>query len=283
MRAVVTAFVALLLVASVRTADAQLACGDVIERKIVSLTGDLDCTGFPDRTLVLHRATLKLNGFTVRGGEGINCAASCRVIGPGVVENSTESGIWSNLWFATRFTLSKVTVRNNALWGVAGYISASNGQSVVVVRDSLIESNGLSGIYADVKATVVRSTIRGNGTFNGGVGVALRQGDAVVSGSTIEDNLGQGVWARGNVRLVGSTVTGNELGGVFADETCSDAGRATVIGSTVTGNSSPGCAAGECADVESCVAPKVVRSTCETSHRAGSGSPGDDWNVCALD
>lgn len=266
-----------------RVAAAAIACGQEVEKAAVTLSGDLDCTGHLGAAVILINAKLKLNGFTVRGGEGIKCAASCDVTGPGVVEQSSESGIWSNLWFKTRYRISKVTIRNNALWGVAGFVAPTHGQSTIVLRDSLVESNGLSGIFGDSKISVVRSVIRDNGTLNGGAGVAALHGSVIVSNSEVAGNLGEGIVARDDARVRGSTIKGNSFGGVVAGFSCFSQGRALVVGSEVTENTSPACTAGDCADVASCRSPRVLKSTCDTSHQIASGSPGTNWNACRLD
>lgn len=282
MRTFVVALAALLVTPGLSAA--QLACGDVVETAVVSLGGDLDCTGQPGAALTLTRATLKLNGFTVRGAEGIQCAEACKVLGPGTVENSTKSGIWSNLWFATRYTIVKVTIRNNALWGMAGFVGATDGQSELVLRDSIVEGNGLSGIFADAKATVLRSTVRGNGTANGGAGIAVLHGRAVVSRSTVENNADEGIYVRDDARVIGTTVTGNGSGGVVAGTFgCSTASAVKAFRATITGNASGACAAGDCADIVACTAPRLTATICDHSHQLASGLPGDDWNVCALD
>lgn len=283
MRASVVSLLAALFALRSAPALAQPACGDTQERGVVALAADLDCTGSPGPAIVLSNATLKLNGFAVRGGDGVVCAGRCKVAGPGVVENSAKSGIWSNLWFATRYTITKVEVRNNALWGVAGFVGASEGQSRITLSDSVVEGNGLTGVFGNDRIVVARSEIRGNGTSNGGAGVFASRGSVKLVKSMVQDNLGVGVSAFQDASLTTSTVTGNAEGGVIAGQACFVAGRAAVGRSTVTGNATGACAPGECADVASCAVPIVRGTTCDTSHQIASGLPGDDWNVCASD
>lgn len=175
-------------------------------------------------------------------------------------------------------------MRNSALWGVAGYVGPAESQSEVHVFKSLVEGNGLSGVFADRRAGVGGSTIRNNGIVNGGAGVEVGRGKATISRSTIQGNHGPGVIAFLDAAVAYSTVNGNEGAGVVGGDRCLDPdSRADVKLSTALGNESPTCAPGDCADVASCARPRVRRTTCGTSHRVASGSPGESWGTCALD
>lgn len=280
MLAIVGGMVAALLLALPGAARAQVACGDVIEGGRVKLTADLDCTGQALPAVTLVKATLLLEGFTVRGGQGIKCAERCTVQGPGVVENSSASGIWTDLWYKTKFHVRKLTVRNNALWGVAGYLGVTPGQSEVHVFDAIVEGNGLTGVLGDRKVNVGGSTVRNNG----GAGVAALSGRVAVGRSQIRDNAGVGISASGDAGVFATVISGNGEGGALAGIGCSDArGRVELKYATVEGNATGSCAPGACADVDSCARPKVRRSTCGTSHRVASGLPGENWGICALD
>jgi hypothetical protein len=193
-------------------------CGQEVVGDDAVLEADLDCSTHDGHALILERATLTMNGFTIRGnpdligptgaGEGVSavhCPYSCTIIGPGTV--------------------------TGAAGGTASGQRCCVGEAIsgdkVRASDITIEGNGGSGIGANLRLTLDRCIIRNND----GYGV-LWGNRATIRDTVIENNGIAGAWNWGqlSLKLERSTVTGNQGQGVIAP------GALKIVDSEITGN-----------------------------------------------
>jgi hypothetical protein len=246
------------------------------------LTGALDCTGFDHEAVVVHRGTLRLNGFTIGGGAGVLCEGPCAVIGPGRVTGSSSTGINAS---GTSLRVEAVDVADNALYGIqcAG--------SCKIVGPLTISGNA-GGIRAGARLVVRDVAITGNDD----AAAVYAANDAGTSSATITHATVTANWAgivaQRKVTVRDSIVTGNAIAGVSAGVyRCASRATATITNSIVTGNDTAAICGKEeaCFDVGTClVPPRLKASSCNHSHVNGSddigrGDFGDDWDVCAFD
>lgn len=273
--------VCLLLVGAARPAAAQTVvttCGQETHGA-AALNADLDCTGFDGYALTMHGGTLTMNGHAIIGGIiGVQCDRNCKIFGPGAVTGSDFVGVNG---YGVAVTMSQVDISN------CGYAGAQIWDGAKISGPAVFSGNGTAITASSAK--LAELTITGNGT-GVGVGNAADTGRITITGSTVSGNTYDGLAAEHAIKVVNSTIMDNgwsgidATGGTYCKET---KGAATLWGSTVTGNgTSPDCGSTrECADVATCKkAPHLkLGSACGTSHRNGTGIPGDDWGVCTQD
>ena len=243
-----------------------------------TLDADLDCTGLDGGAVTIHGGSLAMNGHTITGGRfGIFCDAKCTILGPGTVTGATFAGLQI---FGTSVRVTGVDITNCALFGMQVWKAA------VVEGPATISGNG-DGIRAGNVARITNVTITGN-YFAVEVANNVSSGSVTVKGSTITANR-TGLFVQRKVVVTDSTIAGNEQYGIEVGG-CGNGnrpGRAMVKHSTVTGNGTDSeCGSTiACADIASCPVPPKLRagSTCDHSYVLGSGIPGNNWGVCALD
>jgi len=214
---------------------AVTSCGQEVQAGAIgTLAADLDCTGGGDGVVLGHKATLRLNGFTMTGASGfgingVECPTRCTVEGPGTIRNFGEAGV-------------------------------SASRAIKVIGSTLSENKGV-GVLAALGAVVVDSVVTGND------GVGVKAGMAKVTASTVSDNGTAGLVTQ-RAKLVGSTVESNGRLGVVAYRT------ARVIDSTVTGNgTSPDCGtAFVCVDIMSARRPLIRDTLCDISFSDETGT-----------
>jgi len=271
------AALALVLLATQAPAQTTITtCGQEV-KGFASLAGDLDCTGFAGNAVTLHGGKLYLNGHTLIGGAvGVYCDGNCKVYGPGAVSGSTGIGI---LAFGVPLQLTQVDVTNHAVAG------AECSKTCRITGPATVSGNG-SGIRAGTTVHVRGMTITGNqrgvDASNNGVHARALLFDSTVTGNDV------GAIADRLVKTVNTTITGNRLFGIYAGNgSCTKKATATVKGGTVSGNGTDaGCGTTvACADLGTCGAAPLLAggATCDHSYANGSGIPGTDWDVCALD
>jgi hypothetical protein len=293
----------MLAVASLVAVPAALAtpnvtCGQTFsgERKLgASCFGDIEIDG----------GKLDLAGHTVHGS--IYCRAQfCEVTSDPPNGRVEGDGLpnWSGIAAVTDPDTGEVPPLAVSEVIVSGFgVGISGGN--LRVSDSLVAGNtahGIEGTYGvEVTDTIV--------SLNGNDGVRSQVGGVTVSGGTISENGGSGIRALEGVIVVGAQILDNQIDGVQ-----NFAAAATVADSTVTGNGRHGVRTddsdcfpsdllqiadsdvtgnrrgkdcgqtGICADVVSCELPEITGSTtCETSYRTLSGTPGESWGICSRD
>jgi hypothetical protein len=150
-----------------------------------------------------------------------------------------------------------------------------------------VSGNG-TGIQAATLVKIRALTLSGNDV--GIVAVnADQHGRALVYDTSVITGNRIGVLADRFVKMVNSSITANTEIGIRAGlgDDCPHKGLATIKAGTVTGNGTDaGCGTTVvCADLATCTtAPHVAGgATCDHSYVIGSGIPGSDWDVCALD
>ncbi len=201
-----------LLAAFPSTSHADVAitsCGTVVPNgNVGTLSADLDCSAFPSTAISLGAAAaLDLAGFQLIGNpsataaNGVTCAASCTVRGPGTIRDFSQDGIHAE----GTATLHQATLSNNAGSGIRA--------KQITVVDSIIEGSGLHPIYATASASLTNSILRNN------------------SGSALADNRPTDGALKGTLTADNCTFTDNS-GGIFAVV------KATVRSSTFERNGS---------------------------------------------
>ena len=226
MRRLAPVAVALVVVAMAAhaLADTEIdTCGQIFSGSGF-LSGNLDCTGFPNSAVTIEGGKLDLRGFTLTGG-GIRCTRSCSVVSApagGRITGSSLGGIYSpTLAAKARINVSGVVVDANGETG----IHSNSGK--VIVTDSIVTNSAGPGVGADRKVQVEGSTISNNGTY-GVVGTRVR-----VDSSSVSDNGGSGVFAR-RAAVLSSEITGNGGEGITTDE------RTSIVDTEVSNNTGYG-------------------------------------------
>lgn len=278
MKRLATSTIALVLLLAGR-ASAQTVlstCGQEIHGFAI-MNADLDCTGFAGHAVDIHGGKLDMNGHTLTGGNGgISCDGNCKIIGPGTVTASAGIGINA---LDSPVRVQQVDVTDHAVYGV------QCGKGCTLNGPMTISGNGV-GVRAGHTAKLRVVTLSGNG-----IGVDASNNDdrghALLFDSTVTGNV-TGVSADRLVKTSNTTVTGNSEIGVDVDDgSCSGKGLASIKGGTVTGNGTDSdCGTTvACADLATCKTPPHLAggATCDHSYVNGSGIPGSDWDVCALD
>ena len=216
----------------------------------------------------LDAVRLRASHVTIDGA-GYGFFASELLVSDSTVTNAT------NGLFGGSLRLDRVTVTGATGIGVKTFRA--------VIRDSHIDDNPGTGI--DVESgdfgllKLSSSTVSGNGQRGIDADAKVK-----LKNTSVTDNGLEGIYNMNLVRLTdGSVVAGNGLDGVWVDD--DDCPRLTVRESTVTGNGIDAtCGVSRtCADLSSCAAPSVAKSTCDHSYDTTSGFPGSTWDVCTLD
>ena len=272
--------VALAVVLLATRASAQTTvttCGQEV-KGFASLAADLDCTGFQGGpNVTLHGGKLSLGGHTLTGGTiGVYCDGNCKIEGPGTITGSALIGI---IAFGVPLKLTQVDVTNHAQMGIECW------ESCGILGPATISGNG-TGIRSGGTTRLRSVTLTGNQTgilaANNGARARALLFDSTVSANEV------GVVADLLVKSTNTAVTGNSRIGISAGAAgCPRRAHASLKGGTATGNGTdPGCGTTlACADVATCgSAPHLAGgATCDHSYANGSGIPGTDWDVCALD
>lgn len=258
----------------------------------VALTGNSSGVSTDEAALVVVDSTITNHSGV--GAEATSFTRGRLRIVNSIIANSGRG------FFATRSAL----VRDSVIDGNVFFGGAANDR--LTVKDSQITSNGGFGLRGAEKNRIIDSTISGNVAegilldlsserlrvirstidANGSDGVFTDGARTLIRDSTITNNGGNGIDHGLNLpplKLVATTVSGNAFHGVvvtgFSD--CD----LTAVGSAFSGNGTDlACGATQsCADVASCVSPKLSATTCDTSYDTNSGFPGTSWGVCSLD
>jgi len=266
-----------LLLATGASAQTVLStCGQEIKGFAI-MTADLDCTGFGGHAVDIHGGKLDMQGHTLTGGNGgIFCDGNCKVIGPGTVTGSTGIGINA---LESPIRVQEVDVTDHAIYGVqCGKGCNLNGPMTISGNDV--------GVRAGTTAKLRVVTLSGN-TIGVDASDNNVRGHALLFDSTVSGNV-VGISADKIVKTSNTAITGNtEIGVTVGDASCTVKGLATIKGGSVTGNGTdPDCGTTvACADLATCnTAPHLAGgATCDHSYVNGSGIPGSDWDVCALD
>jgi len=224
-------------------------CGQVVQGSAV-LEADLDCSAAgSEQAVVLQGGTLNLGGFTITapvlpGGRAIDCAATCRIAGPGTVRGGIYASSPLNL-------LVKVSDANIVANDADDYVVNLPGKVKLI---SVVATGQASGVSAINKTKLIDSHLTGNGAVGG-------YGNVGSSG--------------GKTILVRSSITGFAYGGVSTPE------YVRLIDSQVTGNGTDLSCVASCVDIASGLAPRLKgTATCGTSQEWPDGPT---WGVCSND
>jgi hypothetical protein len=141
-------------------------CGQSFRGRGV-LTGNLDCTGFGASAVTIEGGRLRMNGFTITGGDvyTVHCTGPCQIDGPGTIQGATWDGIRADTWLIA----NELNVRNNGLNGILVVSEKDAGR--LILRDVSVTGNGLSGVQVDAAAFIRRTTISGNAEHGIDIGV----------------------------------------------------------------------------------------------------------------
>lgn len=254
-------------------------CGQVIPpRETGVLQADLDCPGTPHYCLdypatacttdsdcgnsgwcvapavqVEKRATLDLNGHTLKGGAGatVLCTSYCTVVGPGAIDNDVATP-QIGIYLRTRGKISDVVIDG----GYAG-IMASQGKPRrrIHVTNVTVNDAAFYGIFSYHKVVATNVTVNGSG----GPGISISD---IIGDNVTANGNSTGIWAT-RVRLSNVTAMNNANYGVGG-------GRLRVTGGTVTDNGM--------GDVYAWKTPRLTGVTCGTSTSGDSS-----WGVCQND
>jgi Right handed beta helix region len=175
-------------------------------------------------------------------------------------------------------------------------ITGGNGIGVLLLGRSRIEGPGrITGSFEenvaqwnDSTVTKIRNVTISNSITGSGVRAPFEDSKVIVRDATITGNARHGIETSRLVRVRGGTIANNGLDGVIVEPTsCRTRPRLVIRGAVVTGNGlAPECGTLlQCADVAAgCPKPPRLReTTCDHSYVLGSGIPGMDWGLCALD
>src|SRR5205085_1433022 len=131
------------------------ACGQEVTGPAV-LPADLDCRGFGGDAVTIHGGTLTMNGHSITGGRiGVYCDYPCKIIGPGLIDASTQFGADG---FGTTVRMQQVDVTNVPSIGVQCF------KACVLTGPATISGNG-EGVRAGTVAKIRNMTISGNGNI----------------------------------------------------------------------------------------------------------------------
>jgi len=188
-----------------------------------------DASGATGFVLDIEQSSdVTIEGFTINGGAiGIFCSrfSTCTING-NTVQGAASAGI--------QFVLSKGTLDTNTIQNHGGVgVAVLESSSVRTFGGNLIQ-NCSAGVYVDSKGSFgsFGDTVRDNG----GNGIDIVHGFAILLGTTVTGNAGNGlsVTAHSSVDLEsGDIVTGNSASGVFIKDLSYVDFRGA---STVTGN-----------------------------------------------
>jgi hypothetical protein len=238
------------------------SCGQIIPSgQTADLVSDLDCPlDLPSGTLqelsavyLEPGAKLRLNGFTLSGGEvGVGCGGGrCTIDGPGTIADF-PTGILS--YASSRVT--DVELDSNDAYA----IYQLGNKTLRATNVTVVESNGLVAVVAHrVKA----ENLSIQGCWYGIIATVLTGSDVSVSGC------GQRAIGGGTVRASGVTVVDNGGIGILAK-------RIVLADSVVTGNDTIGTGI----DLSAERLPKLTNTTCELSANSETGVP---FGVCLED
>jgi len=175
--------------------------------------------------------------------------------------------------------------------GVSATNNGRHGVSVggkVKLQDTIASFNASRGVFA-TQIAARDSTIEGNGAAGLDAGDHQLPGrKMIVRRCSVIDNAWYGivegdpysVLKRFQVR--DSEVTGNGWGGIVSKgtEVTPEVRNTKAIGNTL----GPACSSGLCGDIATAREPRVDDDVqCDTSYVQGSGVPGTNWGICALD
>jgi hypothetical protein len=216
------------------------------------------------------RITARGSEFRDNTAEGLAAAGNARVTACTIVANgSTGVNVEGR-----RITLRDSVVTDNGFNGLLALFGD------VVASGSTVSRNGRSGILGNHVS--VRDSVISDNAGDGAEGIVTRLASSVLTGNALA-----GASAiDGLLTAMGVTAQGNGNAGLYSDGPFTGTCGLRLIDSSVTNNDNdPGCGITmACADLVSCRAPSVRGdSTCETSYQLGSGIPGDNWDVCALE
>lgn len=138
--------------------------------------------------------TIDLGGFAILGPAQCT-VGSCRSTGTGVGIDTTSSS-----------NRRDVAIRDGIIRGMGNHaIRCDRGCMVEAMR---LESNGGSGVYVMNGGAVIRANIADN---NGGPGFWAT---GVICDNVAERNGDWGIWGNGSSSISGNRVVGNQLGGI---------------------------------------------------------------------
>jgi parallel beta helix pectate lyase-like protein len=228
-----------------------------------------DAQGGPDVTLSRH-AHLNLNGHTISGGY-IGVATdpghigTTRIEGPGEIFGVGAGGGAGDPFGCGIATSGKAKIRNVTLHdNLRGIVNIYD--FVLQLEDVTIRDNALEGI-ASYFANLGGTPGPGNGEItgrridvsgNGDNGIEA-YGKLMLRDSTVSGNSGAGIVSNGRLFVLQNVMVLNNVGGVVSPSSK----RGKLKDSTATGNRTAG-------DIAAKVAPKLIRSTCEHSIFYGS-------------
>ena len=200
-----------------------------------------------------------------------------------------------------------VKIKNSVVMGNGAV--GINASTKVSIRDSAISANVGQGVRGNDSVSIKNSVVdlnEADGVY--GFGTGFSGGRIKIVSSEVTNNGGHGIWGddRPTITVMHSTVSGNWLDGIHdtainrlkvTGSTLESNGRhgifqtgciaPRITDTSVTGNATDGAycgVSGTCADVSSCVEPKLLgTTTCETSYDTLSGFPGNNWGVCSFD
>jgi hypothetical protein len=227
--------------------------------------------GIIGSNIVLFQAGL--NGTIKLTTGELPVAANVKILGPGsavlgVDGNRTSRVIDINAPFATRVSISGLTISGGSATGEGGGILTSNGnhslalnnvvlsgntstiaggglrtrnaKSVTISNSSIVGNASIigGGVANDTGITITKSTISGNsGDLRGG-GLALVAGTSYLQSSTVANNTspnGAGLYSNAALFVSQSTLSGNVASGNGGAIT-NASGNLSVLNSTVSGN-----------------------------------------------
>lgn len=223
----------------------------------IPCTSNADCPRFScvsAAVIVGRRATLELNGHSLRGGglATVGCARNCTVVGPGAIENGIGEGFPIAIYAVTRAWISDLVIEG----GFAGIFGdATRVGRRIDVNDVAINDTFAYGIFGFHK--VVAKNVTANGSGNFGIAGGRLIGDNI---TTNGNSRGIGV---GRARITNLTALNNLHTGVGAV-------RLVLKDATATGNGTY--------DVVSQRRPRVTNVTCGKS--SGNSGP---WGFCQND
>ncbi len=230
--------------------------------------------------------TLKIDGFTITGGNANNNTGTITVNGVTVPRNF--GGGMLNYYAAP--TLSNVTITKNVANTGGGIYNATSSPSITnaTISANRATTNG-GGLYNDLSpATINNVNIRGNVALGAGGGIFANSSNLVISNATIQDNRastnGGGINANlstpaftiTNTRIIGNTALNNG-GGLNITNTGNTA--ALVIDNSMVGKNTAANNGGGIANANA--APTIRNSKISGNTAGNTYSGGGIYNTAS--
>jgi hypothetical protein len=252
-----------------------LTCGQVVSTDAI-LTGDLDCSGFPEALILSGEVQLELAGFSLSGAP-VGCDDKCTIKGPGTVNgvqdaNGAAPGPRSirlsdatangQVGSAKRILVTDSVVNGNVTGIIVEMTSSTVNDSTtdpfsreyavfgerVTLTDVDVSNAADHGVYC-ARCLVEDSTISGNA----GVGIQCEArlegnprpvGKVDVYDSLISDNGASGIHCARKARIYRTTIRDNADEGIYvyaehsqqSDQGVRIFGNVLMSDSTVQGN-----------------------------------------------